>query len=197
MDRAPPVGTVALAYRAAGVDRAAWRRGDSGRRGPPRVKAPSNAVRLSTPVRLVVVAAFVALSLGSIALTLPDTVGRLRASERVYGDLSAARRATATADSIPLPRVAFDFYRERLAPGDRFYVQVPPLRFGVVGLPAAVTYLANFELLPATQVVDPRAADVILSFAADPRALGLSYRRVERFPGAAYFVGVAEVARER
>lgn len=136
--------------------------------------------RLPTPARAVAVALFLAVALFSVLNTYRFSWVVMRSDRITYDNLSPAERVHAPGDRIPLRMDIFDWYRDHLRPGDRYFLQVRQGAFGSVDYPTAVRTFGRFYLLPATFVQDPLHATVILSWDDDPHALGLPYTRVDR-----------------
>ena len=159
------------------------------------------AVRSLTPRRLAVIATFalvalfVAVSLFSVTNAFRTDWLGLSEDRHAYEGLSPKDQAHAPGDHIPLPVDVFDFYRDRLHRGDRYFLQVQPGAFGNVDKPTAVSTFARFYLLPAVLVDDLLRATVVLSWDADPRALGLPYRRIQQAGRQLIFVSRIDRAR--
>jgi hypothetical protein len=101
---------------------------------------------------------------------------RLAADHRTYAAYTDAQRRQAPATMMPLPGDVFDFYADRVRRGDRIYFQVMRSGFGrYFDLGHAVASIGRFYLLPAAQVTDAPRASVVLSYYADPAALGLRF----------------------
>ena len=129
------------------------------------------------------VLAVVVLAAISTARTLPDTWDFLSSQHAAYADFTKTEPNLVPEFQSLLPASVAGFFSRRVHRGERFYVQVPEGPFiAGVDYPTAVRTFARYELLPAVEVFDPRAADVVLSIGADPNALGLAYARVERPP---------------
>ncbi len=145
--------------------------------------------------RALAVAVVVALAFASSQKTLPRSWGFMAAQLELYGNVSADVRDRTPGYAIGLPVEYFDFYREHLRRGERYYLYVPAAPDALVeslppgvDLPDAVRLFGRFYLLPAIQVNEPERADIILTFRSDPRDLGIAYDRIEQAGGASYFV---------
>jgi hypothetical protein len=93
-----------------------------------------------------------------------------------------------------IPGEAVAFAQARLQPKDTYYVLARQgSLFAGVSYPTAVRTFARYALLPAVQVQDPRAADVVIGVGADPGTLGLKYSTVDWDPRGGF--AIAEVAR--
>jgi hypothetical protein len=125
----------------------------------------------------------------SIVRSLPTTTRALMTQRQVSGRLAAAVR-TGWAPGMPFSPTVIAFYGMHLRPGDRFYLQAPD--GGKLGNQRASMMLAaEFALLPHLMVSRPDAANVVLSFKANPRTLGLVYTRVDKLDDG---ISVARVA---
>ena len=108
--------------------------------------------------------------------------------------LSSSERAHGPIDALPLPSNVFDYYRDRLRRGDRYYLQVLESGFGpFADLPTAVATVGRFYLLPAVQVGTLAEANVVLSWEADPGLLGVRFSEQDRAGLQLFFV--ARIAR--
>jgi hypothetical protein len=115
-----------------------------------------------------------------------DGLGNGRARDAA---LSSSGRARAPIDALPLPSNVFDFYRDRLRRGDRYYLQVLESGFGpFADLPTAVATVGRFYLLPAVQVATLAEANVVLSWEADPGLLGVRFSEQHRAGLQLFFV---------
>jgi hypothetical protein len=162
------------------MSRAELAAGLVGRLGRSQTAIRSLPRRFSTVARFAAVALFLAIVLFSVTNAFPTDWLGLQQDRRGYEGLSRQDQAHAPGDHIPLPVDVFDFYRDRLHRGDRYFLQVQPGAFGNVDKPTAVATFARFYLLPGVLVDDLLRATVVLSWDADPRALGLPYRRIEQ-----------------
>jgi hypothetical protein len=129
----------------------------------------------------------------SIAQTYSDVWTRLTDQRSRYGPLSEVERERYPGTSIPLPAEVFDWYRAQLKPGDRIYFQVLESGFGqFADLPTVVRVFGHYYLLPAVTVRDLDEANVVVSWEADPAALGLEYVSQQRAGLQLYFVSRIE-----
>ncbi len=126
-------------------------------------------------MRLLAVALFLVVAVLSITTTAWRTVRISQSDRETYGDLTPEQRVSAAADAIPLRIDIFDFFRDRLRPDDRYYLQVAPSNFGNVDKETAVETFGRYYLLPAVLVEDPKDADVVLAWDENPNDLGLDY----------------------
>jgi hypothetical protein len=120
-----------------------------------------------------------AVALASAGLGLARLWPELGRQHDRYAAWSEEQVAHAPIRHERLPVVPFDAFRAAITPGSRYYVQVPDgsrqlltTRGGVFGT------VATYWLLPSVPVDDPRKADVVLAYHADPRALGVPLARV-------------------
>jgi hypothetical protein len=119
----------------------------------------------------------------------PESWERLGDGRARDAPLSANERVHAPIDALPLPSNVFDFYRDRLRRGDRYYLQVLPSGFGpFADLPTVVATVARFYLLPAVQVATLEEANVVLSWEADPGLLGIRFAEQHRAGLQLFFV---------
>lgn len=150
---------------------------------------------LDSVAKRIAVAVFLAVALFSVLRTY-DLTWDILTEDRGHNDgLNEYQQVHAPGNAIPLQQDVFDFYRDRLGRGTRYYMHVLQSGFGVVDLPTAVTTYAQFFLLPAVRVDDPEEADVVLSWQANPHELPLSYSKIEQAGVQPFYV--AWVNRER
>jgi len=136
--------------------------------------------RLPLTARAAAVALFLAVAIFSVLNTYRFSWAVMYSDRITYDNLTPVERVHAPGDRIPLRMDIFDWYRDHLQPGDRYFLQVKPGDLGSVDYPTAVRTFGRFYLLPAVLVDDPLHATVILSWDDDPHALGLPYTRVDR-----------------
>jgi hypothetical protein len=135
---------------------------------------------------------FLLVALFSVRETWPATWDRLSQDQERFGALSPERRARMPGRAIPLPMWAFDFFKRRLAPGTRYYMQVVEGGFGTADFKTTVRTLGSFYLLPAVMVRNPADADVILSWGVNPHELGLAYSWITKLGPHEIFVSKVE-----
>lgn len=117
----------------------------------------------------------------SIVQGLPSTVDRLSNDLQEFAGLtSREQREELHHRNGIYPAAVLDFYARQLRPGDTFYIDVPDVPFGVVGLKLAVTAPALYRFLPHVAVGDPRQADVIFSFGRGRPAFPVPVKNVKR-----------------
>ena len=136
--------------------------------------------RLPAAARAAAVALFLAIAVFSVLNTYRFSWIVMRSDRITYDDLTPDGRVHAPGDNIPLRMDIFDWYRQHLRPGDRYFLQVKNRAFGTVDYKTAVETFGRFYLLPAVLVDDPLHATVILTWDADPHAIGLPYTRVDQ-----------------
>ena len=151
--------------------------------------------RLATFAGFGAVALFLAVALFSVTHAYPTDWNGLHEDRVHYEGLTPKEQAHAPGDHIPLSVDVFDFYRDRLRRGDRYFLQVQPGAFGNIDKPTAVATFGRFYLLPAVLVDDLLRATVVLSWDADPRALGLPYSRIDEAGKQMIFVARIDRAR--
>jgi hypothetical protein len=128
-------------------------------------------------------AALAAIALASAALGAAKIWPRLADERARWADATPAEAARAIWSESPLPPALFDFYRAQLRPGDRYWVQARPAPETSLEKPLLVRSYAAYWLLPAIQVRRLADATAVLSFRADPRALGVPLSATTRYPG--------------
>ena len=122
---------------------------------------------------------------GLLALSLEKGVQRswsvMRSEHERFAAYTPLQRQQSYGSALPLPMDIFEWYRQYLRPGDRYFVQVQPGAFGrFIDKTTAVRTVARLYLLPAIEATDLRHANVVLSFDIDPARLGLHYSQQER-----------------
>jgi hypothetical protein len=138
----------------------------------------------------------VAAALATVATALPRSWDYLSSQEHAYGSLTAGQRERLPGYAIGVPVRYLDFFGRELRRGDRYYLYVGDV--SAPGSPpgvepaAAVHAYARFYLLPATEVSDPAAADVVLGFGVPPSEVSLRGRRITQVGAAPYFVARRE-----
>lgn len=128
--------------------------------------------------RLVLGLAFLILLVASIATTVTPTAIHWHGERVRFEHLNQLqRRLYSSAISIPnFDPLVFESARRALRPGERFAFQT-----GLPGgLGPSVQAYARYYLLPNVMVARASDADVVLSYLADPRRLGLRYASVRR-----------------
>jgi hypothetical protein len=135
---------------------------------------------------------FILVALFSVLETWPATWERLDQEQERYGALSQERRERMPGRAIPLPMWAFDFFKKRLEPRDRYYMHVVEGGFGTADFQTTVRTVGNFYLLPAVMVRDPADADVILSWGVNPHELGLPYSWIAKLGPHEIFASLVE-----
>jgi hypothetical protein len=100
----------------------------------------------------------------------------MRSQHAIYAGYTQARRERAFGMQIPIPMDIFDFWRDGLRPGDRYWIQMPAAAFATGADKRYIARnIAHVYLLPAIEASRPKDATVILTWDADPAALHLHY----------------------
>ena len=154
---------------------------------------PLSATARALPVTRTLLAALLLLvAVGSIAVSLPSTTHALLRQWHHDRRIPRAVRA-GWVPAMPFDPGLMAWYASRLEPGDSFYVQAST-RGGPSSPRTALVLAGGFALLPHLMVDRPGEASVILSYDADPKALGLRYTTIQRLaPG----ISVARVDHAR
>lgn len=127
----------------------------------------------------IVVTSFVSIWIGGSRI-LPQ----LRSIHEQYAPVSAYDAARTASGWWGFDARAFDFYRAHLRRQDRYFVQTPAgSPWGTIDQGTAVRQYAAFWLVPAVQVEEPSQANVVLSYGADPSALGVKFASVAHISG--------------
>ena len=117
----------------------------------------------------------------SIAKDVPHSWSSLQTQRGEYVGYTATQRAQAYGAALPLPMNLFDFYREYLRSGDRYFIQIQNGAFGhFIDKETAVRTVARLYLLPAIEAPDLAHANVVLSWDSDPGLLPVHYSEQER-----------------
>jgi hypothetical protein len=112
---------------------------------------------------------------------VPHSWRLLRGQYEQYHGYSRVERDQAFIDKIPAPANIFDYWRSWLRSGDRYWIQIPYEAFSATGdKKYIVRTVSHLYLLPATEATSLRDANVVLSWDADPTALGLRYSEQHR-----------------
>ena len=125
----------------------------------------------------IVTGAAVLVALLSALRSGPHLWHSLGVEQRTYAHSTAVDDRHALFDALSLDGQAFDFFAAHLEPGDRFYFQVPPATGDDANRLGAAIAAASFYLLPAVRTTDLKDANVIVSYEADPSALGVPIAR--------------------
>ena len=127
-------------------------------------------------------AVLAAVALASVGLGAARLWPELGRQHDRYASWSAPHVELAPALHERLPTEPFLAFRAAL--GDRrlrYYVDVPTGASELLTTRGGVfRTFATYWLLPAVPVADPRRADVVLAYGADPRRLGVPFARIER-----------------
>jgi hypothetical protein len=107
---------------------------------------------------------------------VPHSWDLMRSQDAIYRGLTQAQRERAFGTQIPIPMDILDFWRDGLQPGDRYWIQMPPAPFASGADKRYITRnIAHLYFLPAIEASRPADATVVLTWDADPNALGLKY----------------------
>ena len=112
----------------------------------------------------------------SIAKDVPESWSVMRSEHERFAGYSQLQRDEAFGTQLPLPMDIFEWYRQYLRPGDRYFIQIQNGAFGrFIDKETAVRTVAHLYLLPAIEAPDLQHANVVLSFDSDPANLHLRY----------------------
>jgi len=128
--------------------------------------------------RFLAAAGFLVLCLASVVRTVVPTAIHWH-SERIRFEAANAEQSRLYPALISLPTVdpfVFERMRDALRPGDRYAIQMGLP--GTAGAAGWIEMFAGFYLLPHVMVERAADADVVLSFHATPRSLGIPIRDV-------------------
>jgi hypothetical protein len=100
---------------------------------------------------------------------------RIQQDHATLSAYTPVERTHAPATWVGIDATIFDWYRQYLAKGDRFYLQVDPQHD-----PHIAQMLAGYYLLPAAEVSDPSSATVVVSYFSNPNTLGLHFLTQEQ-----------------
>jgi hypothetical protein len=107
---------------------------------------------------------------------VPRTLSVIRGEHGRFAAYTRLQRDEAFGALLPLPMDIFEWYRQYLRPGDRYYVQVENGAFGrFIDKETAVRSVARLYLLPAVEASSLADANVVLSFDSDPGSLHLRF----------------------
>jgi hypothetical protein len=152
----------------------------------------SRVTRLLAAVSGVVTAAILA---WSIAKDVPHSWSVLRTERADYAGYSQLQRDQSYGAALPLPMNIFDFYREYLRSGDRYFIQIQNGTFGrFIDKETAVRTVGRLYLVPAIEAPDLAHANVVLSWDSDPGLLHLHYTQQARLGQQLVFV--SRIARD-
>ena len=126
-------------------------------------------------------AVLVAVALASAGAGVAKVWPELGSQQARYATWSDAQLAHAPAVHERLPIPVFDAWRAAVGPGVRYFIDLRRGRTKVDELRNGLVYrtFATYWLLPATPVDTPAQADVVLAYRADPRQLGIRFRKLE------------------
>ena len=127
-------------------------------------------------------------ALGSGINDFPVTWDWLSSQHADFAHLSPTERRQEPGMAQLLPVDAFDFFRSKLRDGDRYYIAAKRGGFQTgVDRATASRIFARYYLLPAIQVDAPSDADVVFTVGVQPKSLGVSIGRIEKFGGGNYY----------
>lgn len=117
----------------------------------------------------------------SLIRDVPHSWALIKTERFDYANYNATQREQAYGAALQLPMSLFDFYREYLRPGDRYFIQIQNSGFGrFIDKETAVRTVGRLYLLPAIEAPDLEHANVVLSWDSDPALLHLKYSEQER-----------------
>jgi hypothetical protein len=117
----------------------------------------------------------------SVVRDVPHSWSLMRREHDDYANYTSLERAQSYGAALPLPMNLFDFYREYLRSGDRYFIQIQNGAFGhFIDKETAVRSVARLYLLPAIEAPDLAHANVVLSWDMDPGSLHLKYSQQAR-----------------
>ena len=121
------------------------------------------------------------------------TLDVVRAETAAYAPLSGEERKLVFIERMGLPAGLFQWYREQLRRGDRYYLHGAPGGFGqFADLRTTVRAVGRLYFLPAVEVDDPAEANVIVTWGADPSELGLEFQSQRQAGQQPYYVSRVE-----
>jgi hypothetical protein len=107
---------------------------------------------------------------------VPHSFDVMRSQHAIYKGYTQAQRERAFGTRIPMPMEIFDFWRDGLRPGDRYWIQMPPMPFATDADKRYIARnIAHVYLLPAIEATRLADATIVLTWDADPAALRLHY----------------------
>jgi hypothetical protein len=117
----------------------------------------------------------------SIARDVPRSWSLMRTEHADFAGYTAIERDQAYGAALSLPMSLFDFYRQYLRSGDRYFIQIQNGAFGrFIDKKTAVRTVARLYLLPAIEAPDLKHANVVLSWDSDPGLLHLRLSQQNR-----------------
>jgi hypothetical protein len=112
---------------------------------------------------------------------VPHSWDLMRSQHAIYAGYSQAQRQRAFGSQIPMPMEIFDFWRDGLRPGDRYWIQMPPEAFATFADKRYIARnIAHVYLLPAIEVSRRAEATVVLTWDADPGTLHMRFSEQRR-----------------
>jgi hypothetical protein len=117
----------------------------------------------------------------SVARDVPHSWSLMRIEHADFAGYTAIEREQEYGAELSLPMNLFDFYRQYLRPGDRYFIQIQNGAFGrFIDKETAVRTVARLYLLPAIEARDLKHANVVLSWDSDPGLLRLRFLQQSR-----------------
>jgi hypothetical protein len=152
-------------------------------------------VRLLSGLRVTAAALFAVVALVSVLEFYVPTWNFMYSERITWDDVPALERARAPARELGLPPDLFEFYRDRLRRGDRYYFHVIQEPYGTADLPTTVKAYGRYFFLPAILVDDPQEATVVLGWRLNPNDLGLPYESFEQAGDQPHYVARVDLDR--
>jgi hypothetical protein len=107
---------------------------------------------------------------------VPHSFDLMRSQHASFVGYTQAQRERAFGAHIPMPMEIFDFWRDGMRPGDRYWIQMPPMPFASDADKRYIARnIAHVYLLPAIEASSLADATIILTWDADPATLHLRY----------------------
>lgn len=112
---------------------------------------------------------------------VPHSWRLMRAQHAQYAGYTRTQRDEAFGTSIPIRMDILEWWRGQLRRGDRYWIQIPFEAFSpTANKKFVVRSVAHLFLLPATEASSLAAANVVLSWDADPATLHLRFSEQQR-----------------
>ena len=134
-------------------------------------------------------AATVLLLAWSVVRDVPRAWSAMRGEHARFVGLTRQQRDEEFGTLLPLQMSYFDWWRQYLRPGDRYYIQIEPAAFSsFVDKDTLVRRVAHLYLLPSLEASDLAHATVVLSWDDDPARLHLRFSSQARLGEQLFFV---------
>ena len=112
---------------------------------------------------------------------VPHSWRLMRSQHAAYASYTRDERDRAFGTLLPIRMDIFDFWRAHLRKGDRYWIQIPHEAFSNnADKKLVVRTISHLYLLPAIETRKLAAANVVLSWDADPGLLHLKYSEQAR-----------------